>query len=119
MTVREGPAELRVRLSVADVETARNVISALEETDATVETDDLAVDRPREVELAQIDVGRITPKQWEALELAYDSGYYSRPRETDLQELADEFDISKSAVSQRLRSAEKRLVDALLTAVRT
>ena len=62
----------------------------------------------------QVDVESLTPKQWEALELAYEAGYYDQPRSVDLETLADELEISKSAVSQRLRAAEGVIVGGVL-----
>lgn len=47
----------------------------------------------------------LTPLQRETLVTAVESGYYSVPREVSTEELADEFDISAQAVSERLRRA--------------
>lgn len=66
-----------------------------------------------------VDIGTLTPKQLAALELAFDEGYYDQPRSVDLETLADDLSVSKSAVSQRLRSAEATLVDGVLEAIRT
>jgi hypothetical protein len=56
------------------------------------------------------DCVALTEKQREVLELAIESGYYDRPRETTLAELADELDVTASAVSQRLNAVERKLV---------
>lgn len=63
-----------------------------------------------------VPIGHITEKQWEAAKLAVESGYYDQPRETTLDELATELDISKSAVSQRLAHLERMLVLNLIEA---
>lgn len=55
----------------------------------------------------------ITPEQYEALELAVDSGYFSIPRETTLIELADELGISDSAVSQRIRRGLHKILSSM------
>ena len=64
------------------------------------------------------DEGRafeLTPAQREALVLALRRGYYATPREVTLSELAADLDISKQALSQRLRRAtEQVLVEAVL-----
>ena len=112
-----GDDELRVTLTVTEIESVRDVLASLASTDATVEPADMEVVDPQDDSLIEIDVGEITPKQWEALELAFERGYYDRPRRTDLSALAAELDISKSAVSQRLRAAETRLVSAVLQSV--
>jgi predicted DNA binding protein len=52
----------------------------------------------------------LTPAQREALTLAVEAGYYSLPREISTKELAEEFDISDQAVTERLRRGINRLV---------
>ena len=51
----------------------------------------------------QTAVHGLTVEQLEALQLALSRGYFSVPREVSVQELADEFDISDQAMSERLR----------------
>jgi predicted DNA binding protein len=45
----------------------------------------------------------LTPEQRAALSVAIEAGYFEVPRQTTLIEIADELDISDTAVSQRLR----------------
>ena len=52
----------------------------------------------------------VTEDQLEALEAAYRSGYFDVPRDTSLTELADELDISRTALSARLRRGERNLL---------
>lgn len=47
----------------------------------------------------------LTPKQQELLSVAHEEGYFDVPRGISQDELADRLDVSKSAVSQRLRRA--------------
>ncbi|MCU4974231.1 helix-turn-helix domain-containing protein [Halobacteria archaeon AArc-m2/3/4] len=47
----------------------------------------------------------LTPKQQELLTVAYEEGYFNVPRGISQNELADRLDVSKSAISQRLRRA--------------
>jgi predicted DNA binding protein len=42
-------------------------------------------------------------------------GYYKRPREASLEEIADELDISQQARSQRLGAVEEKLITQLFT----
>ena len=58
--------------------------------------------------------GRLTARQFEALEVARDVGYYEVPRSGDLATVAKKLECSESAASTLLRSAEKELVDAAL-----
>ncbi|MGM0447752.1 MAG: helix-turn-helix domain-containing protein [Methanobacteriota archaeon] len=52
----------------------------------------------------------LTPPQRETLADAVASGYYSLPRQISTQELADSFDISDQAVTERLRRGISTLV---------
>jgi hypothetical protein len=57
----------------------------------------------------------LTAEQFEALTAATERGLYSVPREVTLEELAEEFDVSHQALSERIRRATGALVeDALL-----
>ena len=57
----------------------------------------------------------LTEEQYRALVAATERGYYGVPRGTELQEIADEFDLSHQAFSERLRRGTESLVmDTLL-----
>ncbi|WP_254768525.1 helix-turn-helix domain-containing protein [Salinilacihabitans rarus] len=51
----------------------------------------------------------LTPKQQRLLTVAYEEGYFDVPRGISQDELADRLDVSKSAISQRLRRAIAQL----------
>ena len=61
-------------------------------------------------EIYEVDVSVLTPKQREALQLAIDSGYYESGDEPSMSTLAEQFDISTSAFSQRLSRAEQNVM---------
>lgn len=61
----------------------------------------------------EIDASDVTPKQLEAIEVAVASGYYDRPPSTDLDDVAEQLGVSKSAASQRLNAVESILAKAL------
>lgn len=46
----------------------------------------------------------------EALETAYEAGYYERPRETSVEELAADLGVPRSTLQYRLRTAEDYVV---------
>jgi predicted DNA binding protein len=46
-----------------------------------------------------------------ALTLAYEHVYFTEPRETDLEELAELLDLSPSAVAGRLKRGMKLLIE--------
>lgn len=64
---------------------------------------------------SEIDLSRLTDKQRKALERAIDGGYYESPPAVSLTELADEFGVSKSALSQRLARAERTVMGQLFS----
>lgn len=62
--------------------------------------------------------GQLSAPQYEALIAAYRGGYFEVPRQTSMNTLAKEFDISDSAVSQRIRRGTAALIaETLLTNV--
>lgn len=61
----------------------------------------------------EIDLSKLTTKQRAALELATERGYYDSPPEASLATLAEAFDVSESALSQRLARAEKNVLSQL------
>lgn len=56
----------------------------------------------------------VTEPQQEALEIAYQNGYFDVPRESTLTELADTLDISRNALSARLRRGQENLLSNTL-----
>ena len=59
----------------------------------------------------------LTETERRTFEAANESGYYETPRGATLDDLADHFDISKTAVSMNLRRSERKLLDAAMTAL--
>jgi predicted DNA binding protein len=59
----------------------------------------------------------LSPTERSTIETAVESGYFESPREADLGALADEFGVSKTAVSQNLRRAEGKTLGALVQAM--
>ena len=53
----------------------------------------------------------LTADQRKTLTAAAEAGYFEIPREVSLEELADTFDVSHQALSERLRRALQALVD--------
>jgi len=57
---------------------------------------------------------RLTERQQELLQAAFEAGYYEQPSETTGAELADEFGISSATLSQHLAAAERKLISILV-----
>jgi len=53
----------------------------------------------------------------ETLETAASSGYFESPRDADLGALADEFDVSKPAVSKNLRRGQRKMISRVVEAL--
>ncbi|USZ71900.1 helix-turn-helix domain-containing protein [Natronosalvus halobius] len=62
----------------------------------------------------QGDGYELTDTQREALVLAYEHGYFNSPRETSLQDVADELGITQQSLSSRLRRGHRRLIAGTL-----
>jgi predicted DNA binding protein len=56
----------------------------------------------------------LTEKQREALLLAFERGHFDSPRESTLQEVADELGITQQSLSSRLRRGNRRLIEEAL-----
>ncbi|WP_324664463.1 helix-turn-helix domain-containing protein [Haloarcula sediminis] len=65
--------------------------------------------------LALFDSVSVRPEQRRVLELAAENGYYETPRQTTLDDLAEQLDWPRSTVSYRLRQAEAALVDSYMS----
>lgn len=56
----------------------------------------------------------LTEEQQKALEVAYEKGYFSEPREMSLEDVADEVGVSSTAMSGRLRRGMRNLISSTL-----
>lgn len=61
---------------------------------------------------------RLSERQEEALQTAWDLGYYDVPRTSGIEGVADELDCAVSTASELLRRAEARLVEQTVAAGR-
>jgi predicted DNA binding protein len=53
----------------------------------------------------------------ETLRTAVGEGYFTRPRDATLSTLADEFDVSKTAVSNNLRRSQRKILGEVVDAI--
>ncbi len=82
----------------------------------SVELSEPSVD-PLDQEPIEIDLSSLTARQLVTFSRALERGYYDRNREIGLSELAAEFEVSKSALSQRLARAEEKLMRQVLDGI--
>ncbi len=59
----------------------------------------------------------LTDAQQEALELAYERGYFESPRQVTMEELGEELGISQQAVASRLRRGTRNILGQTLSAL--
>lgn len=69
-------------------------------------------DRPRDSVL--VDRSKLTARQLEVLETAYEMGYFERPRRANATDVADALDINPSTFSEHLAAAESKLLGDVL-----
>jgi len=74
---------------------------------------------PTEDRRCETTLAGLTPKQREALLLAHEAGHYDLPRGTKLIDLSDRLGISRRSLLDRLRRAERHLVETAVTNERT
>lgn len=98
-----------------DAGTAGGIGDVLEAI-ASIDGTDLAIRDVRALdgETVTVDTSVLTDIQRETLVRAVEAGYYATPRAVSLDSLAEEFDVSKSAVSQRLRKAEATIAQRVV-----
>jgi predicted DNA binding protein len=114
MTQKSSANPLTVVLEIPDRQALIELLSTIEDADSRVRTQDIRRTTESRDGTVNIDFSELTAKQQTALELAVESGYYERPRGIDLDELGEQLGISKSAVSQRIRAAERKLIETAI-----
>ena len=113
---------LRVETYLSDRERLSELVDSLKETSERLRLRQLKRIDTGEAERSEntvtLDLHEITEKQREAVAKAVSDGYYSTPRETSVDELAEDFGISTSALSQRLKAVESKLATATFSQVK-
>ena len=121
VTAHHGVARLVVEISpTADTETVVDILEDLYEDFELVSK--RRRDRPAFTtpEFRHEVLDRLTTKQQNALEAAFQSGYFNRPRGATAEEIANRLDISSSTFHQHIRAAMSKLMTVLLeTGART
>ncbi|MEF8780285.1 MAG: helix-turn-helix domain-containing protein [Haloferacaceae archaeon] len=109
----EDSDRVLVSLSLSDPTDVVDLLDAAGQRDLNLHDVDVVDAGRRGTVPITVDLGELTETQRETLRLAFDTGYYQQPREASLEELAKALGVSKSAVSQRLNGAERKLVQSV------
>lgn len=105
---------LHVTTHIRDRARIRPLVSELKSSVEAVSIDRLVATEPGNCsDLVLFDRSTLTEKQREAVEVAIERGYFTSDTDVRLDEIAGELDISKSALSERLRTAQSKLVTDL------
>lgn len=114
--VRARDGTLRVTVHASDVDALRSLVADLSERFEPVRLAYLVQTRSGDADgaVVPVDVGRLTDRQQEVLETAYDLGYFEYPREANAQAVAEALDISPSTLTEHLAAAQSKLLGELL-----
>lgn len=63
--------------------------------------------------LTEVLATKLPDEQLALLETAHNMGYFEVPRTVSAKEVAEELDIAQSTLSERLRTAERNLLDLI------
>ena len=61
-----------------------------------------------------VNRGKLTSRQYEVLQLAYERGYFERPKGANATEIAEELNISQSTFTEHLVAAQRKLFADIL-----
>ena len=96
-------------------ETLRSLVADLRQSGRNASIRSLTISgKKRDVaEMRAINVATLTEREKECIEFAVEEGYYDQDRQITLEDIADEFEVNKSTCSERLNSAESKIVKNL------
>jgi predicted DNA binding protein len=113
--IRSEEGELRVAFRPTDVETLQEIVTTLRETFGGVSLEHLVQSGdPEEADTVVVDRGRLTDRQREVLQTAYEMGYFEHPKGSNAGEVADELGINAATLRGHLSAAQSKLMDAIL-----
>ncbi|WP_396611327.1 helix-turn-helix domain-containing protein [Haloferax sp. S1W] len=108
----------QVVITVRNWDQFRNLADNIQETLGTFELLSVnQIEEPGEPldsgRLTEVLVTKLPENQLAILETAYNMGFFEVPREASATDVAREFDIAQSTVSERLRTAERNLLEII------
>lgn len=100
----------------ADFETLQTVVSELRDSYPSLDVKQL-LQPPLEgspEERVFVNRGRLTERQREVLETAYEMGYFERPKRANATEIAEYLDITQSTFTEHMMAAQRKLLEDIL-----
>lgn len=61
-----------------------------------------------------VNRGKLTDRQFEVLQTAYEAGYFERPKRANATEIAADLDISQSTFTEHLVTAQQKILEDVL-----
>ena len=106
---------LRIVFRPADVESLQEIVGTLQREFGGIQLEHLVQSsEPTEGETVVVDRGRLTDRQREVLETAYEMGYFEHPKGANAGEVADELGINSATLRGHLSAAQSKLLDEML-----
>ncbi len=107
---------LHLTLHLQDLSDLRERLDEFRERFGAVHIEYLVQGREdeEEAEVVPVDVRRLTGRQREVLETAYEMGYFEYPRESNATEVATALDIQPSTFTEHLAATQSKLLGELV-----
>jgi predicted DNA binding protein len=114
--VRAVDGALHVTVHAADVDSLRDVVAELRTKTDGVRIKYLVRSRTEsdDSRLVPVDLERLTARQREVLQRAYELGYFEYPRDANAAEVAESLGIGSSTFVEHLNTAQSKLLSDLL-----
>lgn len=113
--VRAEDGRLHLTFYAPDIEQVREIVSNLRERYDGVRLKHLSQSGDVDDEnLVLVDRSRLTDRQREVIETAYEMGYFEHPRTANASDVADELDITLSTFTEHLAIAQSKVLDAIV-----
>lgn len=115
--IHAADGTLYVSFHAPDLETVQEIVNALQEHFSGVSLRKLThSDEQAGTDLVFVDRSRLTTRQREVLQTAYDMGYFEHPKEANAGDVAEALKISPSTFSEHLAAAQRKVLEAILSA---
>jgi hypothetical protein len=107
--------DLHVTLHARDMTGLRQNLQEFKERFGDVRIEYLVTGRAEDddTDIIPVDVRRLTDRQREVVQTAYEMGYFDYPRGANASEVAEELDIRPSTFTEHLNTAQSKILDEL------